>query len=74
MPLSKEEGSPVSHLYDVYSTVRTYEVISLNSLQLLMRTRGLNNRVTRKAADILLEGGFLYSPRPNVFSVLHLGD
>lgn len=72
--MSDSDGSPVPHLYDIYNAVKTYEVISLKSLQLVMRTRGVEKKLTRKATNLLLEAGFLYSPRPNVFSVLHLGD
>ena len=72
--MERNNGSPTPHLHDVFEVVKNYEVISLPSLQLLMRTKGLDKKTTRKVTDILLEGGFLYSPLPNVFSILHLGD
>jgi len=72
--MERNNGSPVSHLHDVYKVVKDYEVISLPSLQLMMKLKGLDKKTTRKVANILLEGGFLYSPLPNVFSILHLED
>ena len=72
--MERNNGSPISHLHDVYKVVKDYEVISLPSLQLMMRLKGLDKKTTRKATNILLEGGFLYSPTPNVFSILHLED
>jgi len=72
--MERNNGSPVSHLHEVFKVVKDYEVLSLPSLQLLMRTKGIDKNTTRKVANILLEGGFLYSPLPNVFSILHLED
>ena len=72
--MERNNGSPVYHLHEVFKVVKDYEVLSLPSLQFLMRLKGVNDKTTRRTANMLLEGGFLYSPLPHIFSILHPED